>query len=367
MVTDNHSTLTTTVSPGYEAVVTEIPYSLPNLVFTEGIKIVQCPINLCYLISLTLPRSLKRIMKNDVAPTAIDKIKASCATTGLLSFLSELQEYQLETYETVTFNMVDSTLTVEGAKDCTIVPPIPDEYRGAERVIIRGSFTDIAPIAFEWMTNLQSVVIDAPIKRIWHGAFRHCRSLTSINLPNTLQTMHEECFHDACSLVNLHLPNSLNYLRAGSLSGLSSLESITIPRSVRMVGARCLSDCHNLKSIDIKAPIKSIPALFLAGCESISYLEIPETVNTVSKDAFKFCRSLKQIAVPEHLLKLKCLQVVPYNPILSQLKKLPQHSVIDFCINIGATDSNILIPLLQSIKSDVPKVTELLEALLNES
>ncbi len=164
--------------------------------------------------------------------------------------------------------------------------------------------------AFQYMTQITTVILPSNIKQIGAQAFMGCTALTTIVLPEGLEELYDHAFYGCTQLTTLTLPDSLRYLGSNvfkdtSLTyrqeeGYSYLGSTTNPYAV-------LISAPQTATVTIKDGVK-----FLYGkgdgngsasesqrmfSNAITEITIPDSVVGIGVDVFNNCYNLQTVNI----------------------------------------------------------------------
>ena len=159
------------------------------------------------------------------------------------------------------------------------------------------SVTSIANNAFEYCTNLTSVVLPNSITSIGYSAFRNCSNLTSITIPDSVTAIKHSTFEGCSSLISITIPNSVTSIAAETFKNCSGLTSITIGNSVTFIGKEAFYGCSGLTSLTIPNDVASIGSSAFQNCTSLTSLTIPNGVTSIEDGTFNGCTDLAFITL----------------------------------------------------------------------
>ncbi len=221
---------------------------------------------------------------------------------------------------------------------------------GAEYAIPNG-VTEIAPQAFYFNQQLQTVTLPDSLITIGASAFEKCYQLqrVSIGANNGLKTIDDDAFSADIELTELTLPNSLSYMGKGVFSGctalvltengrllykdnwimgmidpytvatnlvvaegtvgicenaleLCSVENIELPASFKYIGDSAFERAR-LKRISLPDGVEIIPNKAFSGCSLLGSVVLPPSVKEIGAEAFYQCY-LPTVILPAGLKKI---------------------------------------------------------------
>lgn len=83
-----------------------------------------------------------------------------------------------------------------------------------------------------------------------------------------------------------------------------ALRSVTIPESVTKIGSGAFKRCQSLKQIQLPKGIKSIESSTFQYCYSLTDIVIPDTVTSIGDYAFEYCCAMESITIPASLVSI---------------------------------------------------------------
>jgi len=182
-------------------------------------------------------------------------------------------------------NTTISLVTSETNEEAYATEPSPPEGVFLECVYLEsvvfenGSLLEIIGVsAFDFCSNLKSIVIPSGVKVIEKQAFNNCISLESIEIPINVKSIGYRTFGDCQNLENITFTN-------GSL--------------IENIGAGAFTDCTKLETIVFPASLKSIGASAFAACGGIINMEIPVGITKIDVYAFSSWHNPQTIYVRE--------------------------------------------------------------------
>jgi uncharacterized protein YjdB len=209
--------------------------------------------------------------------------------------------YASDSSLTYEYNSANLTATVTGADKSAASIEIPKTvtYGGKTYTV-----TAMADSAFEYHTNLTSVVIPDSITEISQTAFNACSSLTSITIPNSVNYIGMSAFSGCSRLTSITIPNSVTIIDNYAFYGCTGLTKIVIPSSVTAINNYVFQGCSSLTSVTIPSSVTQIGYSSFRGCIRLSSITIPDSVKEIDGYAFYGCSSLSKIIIPDSVTSL---------------------------------------------------------------
>ncbi len=118
--------------------------------------------------------------------------------------------------------------------------------------------TGIDEYAFEYCSNLVSVVLPESITSIGAKAFYYCSKLETVEMLGDVTYIGDYAFENCVKLKSFDLSNDLQQIGIGAFLGCSSLESVVIPDSITAIGGNAFMSCTNLSEIIIPDTIVDV-------------------------------------------------------------------------------------------------------------
>ncbi len=108
---------------------------------------------------------------------------------------------------------------------------------------------EIGEFAFDYCTNLTSIIIPESVRIIGMYAFNGCTGLTEIIIPDNVTSIGFEAFGRCSSLKSIEIPNEVTCIDVHMFFNCVSLESVVIPNSVTQIGLGAFDNCPNLRDV----------------------------------------------------------------------------------------------------------------------
>ena len=156
-----------------------------------------------------------------------------------------------------------------------------------QSIILPGSLTSIGNYAFYGCTSLASIVIPASVTTIGESILSGCSDMERIVVEegNSVFDSREDC--------NALIKTSTNYLIGGC-------KNTVIPNSIVTIGKYAFSESVALQSIQIPNSVKTIEVGAFSGCTGVVDILIPSSVTSIGTGAFADCNvALETIVVEE--------------------------------------------------------------------
>jgi len=239
----------------------------------------------------------------------------SSAENNIISVSAE-NEDSLVTESGLYYEINNGEITITDCDDTLTDIVIPSEIDGIP-------VTTIGERAFEWKSQINTVVISEGIKRIEYCGFSACRFMTSVKLPQSLEYIADAAFDRCdslkgieippkvtvinrytfrqCAFEQLEIPETVTAIREYAFSGCEFLE-VSIPSSISVIEKEAFSSCNMLQYVIIPYGVTRIEEAAFSSCQRLKAVFLPESLLYLGKDAFDYCRALEKITLPESLV-----------------------------------------------------------------
>ena len=224
-------------------------------------------------------------------------------TTANIHFNSSGEEGEPWRYDEAT-----KTLYITGSgpmEDYTIAANRPwNQYVSEiQSVVIENGVTHIGGMAFYKCTQLTSVTIPNSVTSIGVSTFYGCTSLTSVTIPDGITTIGDNAFRDCSKLTSADIPDGVTSIAIGMFQNCTSLTSVTIPDGVTSIDAGAFGYCSSLTSVNIPNSVTSIGNLVFSNA-GLSSITIPNRVTSINYSAFSYCSNLTSVTIPDSVTSI---------------------------------------------------------------
>lgn len=138
----------------------------------------------------------------------------------------EFTNYLMTNYPGV----VDGDMTALKPLFSTTGPTIIETEPLTENIIYEGTdyiVKEIGDRAFDYLTNLTSIIIPEGVTSIGSSAFLQCENLISVSIPDSMISIGNDAFANCYNLTSITIPEGLLSIGASAFFGCSSLTSVT--------------------------------------------------------------------------------------------------------------------------------------------
>lgn len=135
------------------------------------------------------------------------------------------------------------------------------------------------------------------VEGIGEEAFCANEQLVKITLPDTLTYIADGCgderpfdnygaFEYCSELVSVVFPQSLNYIGDSAFRGCDKLEDFTLPKSLEGIGSYAFDGCESLKTLIIPNKVKKIGMNAFSDCTGLEKATIGASAELIGRSAF---------------------------------------------------------------------------------
>ena len=168
------------------------------------------------------------------------------------------------------------------------------DLSGPDLVIPEG-ITSIPYRAFEYRSDLASVMIPETVRTIGDEAFVYCQGLTDITLPEGVETIGSGAFSNCTALLSVSIPASVTEMSDSMFQGSNNIlyfwvDDLSSTYATDVFGVLYNKDTTRL----VRVP----------GALEGSY-EIPDSVTTIGPGAFQGCDGLKWVFIPDSVTTME--------------------------------------------------------------
>lgn len=161
------------------------------------------------------------------------------------------------------------------------------------------SFYDNAPW-YEYMYEINRVVIQKGITSIGKNAFGECEYLTGVTIPEGVESIGDYAFWGCKRLRRITIPDGVTHIGRDAFDYCVRLVDITLPESATSIGEGAFEDCDAIENIALPSGMTSIAADTFSGCRALKNIVIPDGVTSIGERAFNYC-GLTDIMIPENV------------------------------------------------------------------
>lgn len=164
---------------------------------------------------------------------------------------------------------------------------------GVTSVTLGNSVDNIGPSAFQYCTNLSSVIFPPSMISIGIDAFSECSSLVSLDL-GTVYDIATSAFLNCTGLVSITVNIPANG-SIGGFSGCTNLSSVTLTGELYKIRSNAFRNCSSLVNFEIPSSVEIIEDNAFYGCSSLQSIYIPYHTTEIGRNAFKNCTGLRYV------------------------------------------------------------------------
>lgn len=170
---------------------------------------------------------------------------------------------------TYDYKIYDGSATITKYKGLGGDVTIPSTLGGAK-------VTRIDTLAFEYCSDVTSIIVPDTVTSIGMDTFRGCKKLKKITLPNGITSIGLDAFAECSGLSSINLPTSLKTLELGTFNGCSNLTEIVIPSGVTTMKADVFLNCTGLSQVVIPPGMVEIAPSSFYGCSKLTSINVAD-------------------------------------------------------------------------------------------
>lgn len=246
--------------------------------------------------------NLKNIIISALLIIAFSPVLVSCGDEVSPEPILKVIEYDGVIYKIITDDKsVKNHLKVlrrSDEKPTDIVIPASFNYEGVEYYV-----KEIIEDAFIF-SDIETVIIKAPITRLPERVFYSCENLREVELPESLESIGTNAFSECKSLEKINLPDNVKSFNTNDFMFCTSLKEITLGRSVERVYFNVEAQLDNLENIFVSGDNNNFTSVdgvlyskdmtVLVNCpRTKDMFEIPSSVTEIGYGAFSLCKKWK--------------------------------------------------------------------------
>ncbi len=188
----------------------------------------------------------------------------------------------------------------EAAAGCLIEKATGTVLYGSDQtaVTLPATVKKIAPYAFRFMKDIQTVALPAGLAEIGEGAFLGCNSLESI----TVEEGNEAFFAKSgvlYSVATKKVSNNTVTVYTFFTVPIALTGKVEIPAGVETIPANTFEYCTKIREVVLPAGLTTVGANAFAHCEGLEGITLTGDVTSIGANAFAYCTSLASFEVPD--------------------------------------------------------------------
>ena len=252
--------------------------SLQSFKFPVHIETISNELKYCTsLKELTLPRKLKKFMKNSFEKNYL----ISLTSLNNVNSNSLQSEYKILMFEKELFS-------IDIPKNLKRINNEKFKKTYLTSIQIPSEITSIDNYCFHGMEQLKYILFseNAKINRIGYSCFSNCIKLKSITIPNSITKLYSCCFYNCYSLTSIYLSTQLKTIEISCFSNCTSLSSIYLPNSLEELASTSFFNCYSLSSIHLSTNLKKLRSKTFFYCFNLKSIKIPQSIISIDENCF---------------------------------------------------------------------------------
>ena len=186
-------------------------------------------------------------------------------------------------------------------------------YEEAEAVTDLGAAFKGALFNNSIITSFDELQYFTGLASIGEYAFNYCTELESIIIPTNVTSINDYAFYNCKSLSSIIIPSQVTSIGIGAFN-YTKLSSLTIPKSVSSIGSSAFASCNVLESITVEegnedydsrgncnAIISTSSNSLIVGCKNTI---IPNNVTHIASSAFAGNKELTTMIIPNNVISI---------------------------------------------------------------
>lgn len=230
---------------------------------------------------------------------------------------------------------------------------------------------------YKYHENINTIIINNGITRIYDWSFYDCNSVTSISIPSSVEAIGYCAFASCDKLTNISVSkDNKNYCSIDGIvytknateltacpAGKSG--SVSIKDGVESINDGAFRDCSKLTSVSIPNSVKSIGFVAFWGCSKLTSVSIPPSVEHIYCGAFSEMSGLGYIFVSSGNKNYDSFNGILYSKDFTELIACPGQKAGRVVIRDGVKSiERYAFSGCRNITSiDIPKSVEIIDYL----
>lgn len=151
-------------------------------------------------------------------------------------------------------------------------------------------------------SKITEFTVPDTVVRIYDRAFEYCTDLKTLVLSEKTTSYGDDIFEGCNSLNYVEIPGAAT--TCVSFRNCYSLDKVKILSGVKFIPDRCFENCSALKEIEIPSTVVSIGDYAFQGCSSLKSVSVPASVYTIGDYAFYCCSALETAEILSTKVKI---------------------------------------------------------------
>ena len=229
------------------------------------------------------------------------------------------------------------------------------------------SLNQIGQYAFAGCVNLIEVELPSSIRIVGDGCFKRCSELRYVKWAACTKSIPSEAFCNCDELRNVEISDTVTSIRTLAFYNCHNLAGIPVTSHCTSYGYEAFKNCHSITSIVVPEGMTSFNGNAFSSLLSVKSITLPSTIKRVNCDFANVFPRLVELIAPIHAERYKALKdasvcIKYYTTSLTledKLKKYASHPLVAYILKKRIFEPIALIPLLESLSSDIPEIKEL--------
>lgn len=168
-----------------------------------------------------------------------------------------------------------------------------------KELVIPENVTEIGESAIAWCYKLEKVRLPDNLEILNDYLFTNCVNLKEVNIPSKLRELHN-CVFYGCTKINpavAILPETVEVLDGSAYYGINTIEEVVVPKNVRVLKETYSSVAGLRKATILTDKLTEIGDMAFHWCSALEEVNIPDNITRIGNGAF-FLTKLKKIDIP---------------------------------------------------------------------
>lgn len=184
----------------------------------------------------------------------------------------------------------------------TIDPGAFAKCSSLQKIDISNTVTNIGMVAFTYCPQLKEVNIGSGVTHIEGSAFKSCPQLREITIPDNVLSLGDSLFISCAGLETVRIGNGVTEIKGNMFAHCPQLKEVSMGNDVTIIGGRAFYDCISLINLNIGNNVTRIEDYAFYGCTNLQEIVLPDPLTSIGNMAFRDCASLTNMVIPDSVL-----------------------------------------------------------------
>jgi hypothetical protein len=184
----------------------------------------------------------------------------------------------------------------------TIDPGAFAKCSSLQKIDISNTVTNIGMVAFTYCPQLKEVNIGSGVTHIEDSAFKSCPQLREITIPDNVLSLGDSLFISCAGLETVRIGNGVTEIKGNMFAHCPQLKEVSMGNDVTIIGGRAFYNCTSLINLNIGNNVTLIEDYAFYGCTNLQEIVLPDPLTSIGNMAFRDCASLTNMVIPDSVL-----------------------------------------------------------------